>query len=133
MLGQFIDLKYAASFVTVRNNVLHCDEKSYNEEVVKLAGYANRVTANTFVGSNESLTRYIHVFSKKTDHPVRVDYRGQKDIPSPTGRDNVIFDNVFYTDDPRIEAVRNDVPAPYRSSVRIENNRVEPLSNRVEL
>jgi len=46
LLGQHIDLKHAASNVTVRNNVLHCAEKGYNEEIVKLAGYANLIENN---------------------------------------------------------------------------------------
>ena len=100
LLGQYLDFKYASSFVTARNNILYCEEKSYNEEVVKLAGFANRIEGNEFIGSSASLTRYIHVLNKKTADPVRVDYLDQKNIPAPTGRDNVIVNNVFYTDDP---------------------------------
>ena len=125
LLGQTIDIKYAASLVTVRNNVFYCDEKSFNEEVVKLAGFANVIKNNKFIGSNESLTRYIHIFNKDTDDPVRVDYRGQKSIPAPTGRDNTVVNNVFYTDDPEILAVKNDLAAIDRSSVILEMNRIE--------
>lgn len=127
LLGQTIDIKYAASRVTVQNNVLYCDEKSYNEEVVKLAGFANVIKNNKFIGSNDSLTRYIHIFNKETDDPVRVDYRGQKNIPAPTGRDNKVVNNVFYTDDPEILAVKNDLAAIDRSSVLLEKNRIEPF------
>jgi hypothetical protein len=127
LLGQYIDIKYAASSVTVRNNVLYCDEKSYNEEVVKLAGFANLIEDNKFIGSSENLTRYIHILNKKTDDPVRVDYLGQKNIPAPTGRDNAVVNNVFYTDDAEISAVKNDVAAMDRASILLEKNRIEPL------
>jgi len=127
LLGQYIDIKYAASSVTVRNNVLYCDEKSYNEEVVKLAGFANLIEGNKFIGSSENLTRYVHIFNKKTDDPVRVDYLGHENIPAPTGRDNTIVNNVFYSDDPEILAVQNDVAAVDRSSVLLEKNRIEPF------
>ena len=129
LLGQYVDIKYAASAVTVRNNVLHCGEKSYNEEVVKLAGYANRIESNRFVGSNETMSRYIHLFNKKSNDPVRVDYLGRENIPAPTGRDNSIVNNVFYTDDPAVVPVKNDVAEVDRSSNRIENNRVLPLTD----
>jgi len=125
LLGQYIDLKYAASYVTVRNNVFFCDEKSYNEEVVKLAGYANTITDNQFVGSSENLTRYFHLFNKKTKVPVRVDYLGQKDIPAPTGRDNLVAGNTFYTDDANLLIVKNDADDEH-SSNRIENNSIRP-------
>jgi hypothetical protein len=129
LLGQYIDTKYAASNVTVRNNVLFCDEKSYNEEIVKLAGYANTITGNKFVGSAKILTRYVHLFNKKTKVPVRVDYLGQKDIPSPTGRDNLVMDNIFYTDDANIKIVQNDVVEADRSSNQFENNTIKPLGD----
>ena len=133
LLGQYIDIKYAASYVTARNNVLYCDEKTYNEEVVKLAGYANLIEENQFVGSNERLTRYIHVFNKKMKDPVRVNYLGRNNIPPPTGRDNIVVNNVFYTDDPAIVPVKIDVSDKDRSSLRIEQNRIEPLANRTIL
>jgi len=129
LLGQYIDLKYATSYVTVRNNVFLCDEKSYNEEVVKLAGYANTITSNKFVGSSENLTRYVHIFNKKTRVPVRVDYLDQKDIPAPTGRDNLVLDNTFYTDDANILIVKNDDIDGDHSSNRIENNSIKPKSD----
>ena len=88
LLGQYVDLKYAASSVTVRNNTFYCDEKSYNDEVIKVAGFSNVIEGNKFIGSSDNLTRYIHVFEKKTDDPVRVDYRGLENIPAPTGMDN---------------------------------------------
>ena len=127
LLGQYIDIKYAASSVTVRNNTFYCDEKSYNEEVVKLAGFANVIKDNKFIGSSESLTRYIHILNKKTDDPVRVDYLGQENIPAPTGRDNIVVNNVFYTDDAEILVVKNDLAAKDRASIFIEKNRIEPL------
>ena len=133
LLGQFIDIKYAASYVTARNNVLYCDEKSYNEEVVKLAGYANLITDNTFVGSTGNLTRYVHIFNKKTKDPVRVNYLGQENIPSPTGRDNTVLNNVFYTNNPAIVPVKIDVSDKDRPSLRVEQNRIEPLANRTVL
>lgn len=129
LLGQYVDIKYGASAVTVRNNVLLCGEKSYNEEVLKLAGFANRIESNQFVGSNETMSRYIHLFNKKLKDPVRVDYLGQENIPAPTGRDNSIVNNVFYTDDPAVVPVKNDVAEVDRSSNRIENNRVLPLAD----
>lgn len=129
LLGQFVDIKYGASAITVRNNVLHCGEKSYNEEVVKLAGYANRIENNRFVGSNGNMTRYIHVHKKKMKDPVRVDYLGQENIPAPSGRDNSIVNNIFYTDDPAILAVKIDVAREDRSSIHTEGNRIEPLDD----
>jgi len=129
LLGQYIDIKYGASFVTARNNVLHCEEKSYNEEVVKLAGYANIIRGNKFIGSSPNLTRYIHIFNKKTDEPVRVDYLGQKGIPAPTGRDNAILNNVFYTNDPEILMLKNDLAEADRPSLVLENNKFKPLGD----
>ena len=129
LLGQYIDLKYAASHVTASNNVLYCGEKSYNDEVVSMAGYANLIEGNKFVGSSEGRTRYIRIFNKKTKVPVRVDYQGQKNIPAPTGRDNKVMNNIFFTDDPEILLVKIEVKETDRSSLVIENNRVEPLDN----
>lgn len=96
---------------------------------MKLAGYANRIENNRFVGSNENMTRYIHVHKKKMKDPVRVDYLGQENIPAPSGRDNSIVDNAFYTDDPAIVPVKVDVADVDRSSIRIEGNRIGPLEN----
>ena len=127
LLGQYVDIKYAASSFTVRNNTFYCDEKSYNDEVIKVAGFSNVIEGNKFIGSSDNLTRYIHVFEKKTDDPVRVDYRGLENIPAPTGMDNRIANNVFYTDDPDIRTVRSDVVGYERISVVIEANRVMPL------
>lgn len=127
LLGQYVDIKYGASAVTVRNNTFYCDEKSYNEEVVKVAGFDNVIEDNEFIGSSNNLTRYIHVFTKKTVDPVRIDYKGQQNIPAPTGVDNKIANNVFYTDNPDIPAVRNDVPEEKRASIVVEGNRVEPF------
>ncbi len=124
LLGQYVDVKYAASDVTVVNNIFYCDEKSYNEEVVSLAGFANVIKDNKFIGSNERLTRYVRIFNKETDDPVTVDYLGEKNIPAPTGRDNTVVDNIFYTDDPDIVAVRNEVSDADRSSITLENNRI---------
>jgi hypothetical protein len=127
LLGQYVDIKYGSTGVVVRNNVFHCEEKSYNEEVILLAGFGNLVENNRFIGSNERLTRYVRIFNKKTPVPVRVDYQGQRDIPAPTGRDNTVINNDFYTDDPRIAAVQNDVAAGDRDSIRLENNQIMPL------
>jgi len=132
LLGQYVDIKYGASQVTVRNNTFFCGEKSYNEEVIKLAGFANRIENNRFVGSSESLSHYIHVFNKKTGVPVRVDYLGETDIPAPTGRDNTVVGNVFYTDDASMQAVQNDLAPADRASFRFENNRIESLSEYLE-
>jgi hypothetical protein len=129
LLGQYVDIKYAASSVTVRNNVFYCGEKTYNEEVVKLAGFANLIENNMFVGSSESLTRYIHVFNKQTDDPVRVDYLGEKNVPAPTGRDNRVVNNIFYTNDAAVLVVQNDLASADRMSFHLQNNRVEPLSD----
>jgi len=129
LLGQYIDLKYAASNVTARNNTLFCGEKSYNEEVVSMAGYANLIENNKFVGSSDSLSRYIRIFNKKTNEPVRVDYLGQKNIAAPSGRDNKVINNTFFTDDPDILVVKNEVKATDRSSVIVENNSIVPLDN----
>jgi len=129
LLGQYIDLKYAASNVIVRNNILYCGEKSYNDEVVSMAGYANLIEGNKFVGSSDGRTRYIRIFNKKTKVPVRVDYLDQKDIPAPTGRDNKVINNVFYTDNPEILVVKNELKADDRISAVIENNSIEPLAN----
>jgi hypothetical protein len=132
LLGQYVDIKYGTSQVTVRNNTFFCGEKSYNEEVIKLAGYANLIENNRFVGSSESLRHYIHVFNKKTGVPVRVDYLGETDIPSPTGRDNTVVNNVFYTDDASMQVVQNDLAPADRASFRFENNRIESLSQYLE-
>ena len=129
LLGQYIDLKYAASQVTARNNILHCGEKSYNDEVVSISGYANLIEGNKFVGSSEGRTRYIRVFNKKTKVPVKVDYQGRKNIPAPTGRDNKVMNNIFFTDDPEILVVKIEVKETDRSSLVIENKRVESLDN----
>jgi hypothetical protein len=98
-----------------------------SEEIVKLAGFGNTIKGNKFVGSNENLNRYIHIFNKKTDHPVRVAYRGQENIPAPTGRDNTVINNIFHADDPSIQIVRNDLADADRASARIENNKMESL------
>ena len=132
LLGQYIDIKYGTSFVTARNNILYCGDKTYNEEVVKLAGYANLIEENRFVGSNERLTRYIHVFNKRTKDPILVNYLGRENIPPPTGRDNTIVNNTFYTDDPTLLPVDIDVQDKDRASLRVEQNRIEPLSNRTD-
>jgi len=132
LLGQYVDMKYATSRVTVRNNTFHCGEKSYNEEVVKLAGFANLIENNTFVGSSESLTRYIHIFNKKTAEPVRVDYLGEKNIPAPTGRDNTVVSNVFYSNDSRVQVVQNDLAEDDRASFTLEKNRIESLDAYLE-
>ena len=129
LLGQYVDIKYGASAVTVRNNVLHCGEKSYNEEVVKLAGFANLIENNQFVGSNKNLTRYIHVFNKKTDGPVRVDYQGKTGIPAPTGRDNTIVNNRFYTDKSGLRAIESDLRDSDRPTLHLENNLTLPLAD----
>jgi hypothetical protein len=128
LLGQFIDLKYAASNVTVRNNVLHCGEKTYNQEIVSLAGYANTIAGNRFVGSNENLARYIRVFNKKTKVPVTVNYKGETGIPAPTGRDNTIKDNVFYTNGKGVVPVSNELRETDRASLLVEGNRILPLN-----
>lgn len=129
LLGQYIDIKYAASFVTARNNILYCYEKSYNEEVIKLAGFANVIKDNKFIGSNKNLTQYIRILNKKTDDPIKVDYLDQKNIPAPTGRDNTVVNNVFYTNDPKILVVEIDVAPIDRSSVIVENNKIEPFDD----
>jgi len=129
LLGQYIDLKYAASKVTARNNTLHCGEESYNDEVVSMAGYANLIEGNKFVGFSDGRTRYIRIFNKKTKVPVRVDYLGKKNIPAPTGRDNTVINNIFYTDDPHAKIVENELRAVDRPTFVFENNRIEPLAN----
>jgi hypothetical protein len=129
LLGQYLDIKYGASNVTARNNVFYCGEKSYNREVVKLAGFANLIEGNEFVGSARNLARYVHVFSNNKiegKEPVRTDYRGQENIPVPTGLDNVFLNNVFYTDDPNIELIRNDLSDADRASLQLENNVIRP-------
>jgi hypothetical protein len=128
LLGQFVDIKYAASAVTVRNNIFHCGEKSWNEEVVSVSGYANRIENNRFAGSNPQLTRYIRVFHKKTDGPVRVDYKGQSGIAAPTGFDNIIVNNRFYTDDPSITVLDNDLKGAGRATLTLANNPFLPLA-----
>lgn len=128
LLGQYIDLKYAASNVTVRNNFFFCGEKSYNKEIVSLAGYANTITGNNFVGSNEKLTRYIRIFNKRTRVPVRVEYRDQKNIPAPTGRDNKVTDNIFFSDDPDIVVIKNELNVTDRPSAMVENNQLKPMN-----
>lgn len=129
LLGQYVDIKYGTSAVTVRNNIFRCDEKSYNPEIIKLAGFANLIENNRFIGSYEDLTRYIHITSRKIKDTVRVDYLGQKNIPAPSGQDNTVLNNVFYSDDADVVAVENDAAAAHRSSNQIEGNRIEPLKN----
>ena len=132
LLGQNIDIKYAASLITVRNNIFYCGEISYNEEVVKLAGFANVIKNNKFIGSSDSLTRYIHIFNKETDDPVRVDYLGEKNIPAPTGRDNSVVNNNFYTDDAEILVVQNDLATADSASFLLEKNKIHPLGDHFE-
>jgi hypothetical protein len=126
LLGQFLDFKYATSNITARNNTLYCHEKIYGDEIVLMAGYANTVSGNTFVGTNENLDWYIRVNNKKTKVPVRVDYLGQKNIPAPTGRDNTVVDNVFYTDSD-LPVIRNDLRTEDRPTFTASGNVVKPL------
>lgn len=97
LLGQYIDIKYAASQVVIRNNRFYCGEKASNSEIVKVAGYANHIEDNTFIGANDNLTRYISIEykPKSTKDSVLVDYLGEKGIPAPSGKDNKISNNVF--------------------------------------
>ena len=97
LLGQFIDIKYAASQVVIRDNTFYCGEKASNSEIVKVAGYANLIKNNTFIGENDNLTRYISIEykPKSTKDSVLVDYLGEKGIPAPSGKDNKISNNVF--------------------------------------
>ena len=132
LLGQYVDIKYAASAVTVRNNVFHCGEKSYNEEIIKLAGYGNRIENNRFVGDSPGLTRYVHVFNKKTVDSVSVEYQGEKNIPAPTGRDNAIVNNDFYTGRPELRAVESDLRDSDHATLVLENNRILPLTDWVD-
>ena len=129
LLGQFLDFKYATSRITARNNTLYCNEKTYGQEIVLMAGYANTVSGNTFVGSNENLEYYIRVNNKKTPVPVRVDYLGQKDIPAPTGRDNTVVDNVFYIDNPDIPLIKNDLVKQDRSTLVASGNEKKSLAD----
>ena len=91
-----------------------------------MAGYANIVSGNTFVGSNENLEYYIRVNNKKTPVPVRVDYKGQERIPAPTGRDNTVVNNVFYTDS-EVPIIQNDLRAADRSTFHASGNEIKPL------
>ena len=129
LLGQYIDIKYGSTEVTARNNTIYSTAISYNEEVVKLAGYNNLIENNKFIGFSESLTRYIHLFNKKTKVPVRVDYKGEKNIPSPTGRDNTIINNVFYTDNPNAKMIEYGLTTKDRASTVFKNNKIEPLKS----
>ncbi len=113
----------------MKSHIAYCYEKSYNKEIVKLAGFANIIKDNKFIGSNKNLTRYIQILNKKTDDPVRVDYLDQKNISAPTGRDNTVVNNVFYTNDPKILVVEIDVAPIDRSSVIVENNKIEPFDD----
>ena len=125
VLGQYVDIKYGASGVSVRDNVFHCGRKTYNEEIIKVAGFGNHIEGNRFIGSNPRLTRYIHIFTRKTRDPVRVDYGGSKDVPVPSGRDNTVVNNVFIADVSHIRPVDIDVESDVRSSLRVEGNRLE--------
>ena len=58
-----------------------------------------------------------------------MDYLDQKNIPAPTGRDNTVVNNVFYTNDPKILVVEIDVASIDRSSVIVENNKIEPFDD----
>jgi hypothetical protein len=58
-----------------------------------------------------------------------VDYLDQKNIPAPTGRDNTVVNNVFYTNDQKILVVEIDVAPIDRSSVIVENNKIEPFDD----
>lgn len=129
LLGQYIDIKYGSSEVTARNNTIYSHKKSYNEEVVKIAGFNNLIENNKFIGYSKSLTRYIHLHNKRTNVPVRVDYKGEKNIPSPTGRDNRIINNIFYTDDPNMKMIEYDLTEKDRASTIVENNKIKPLKS----
>jgi hypothetical protein len=56
-----------------------------------------------------------------------VDYLGEKAIPAPTGRDNTVVSNVFYSNDSRVQVVQNDLAEADRASFTLEKNRVESL------
>ena len=111
VLGQYVDIKYGASAVTVRQNTFNAWEIPYNEEIIKLAGFANHIVNNNFIGSHQRLKQYIYLVNKKTKNPVRVDYRGLKNIPAPSGRDNTIANNTFYTDNQHVVAIKNELKA----------------------
>ena len=56
-----------------------------------------------------------------------MDYLDQKDIPAPTGRDNKVTGNIFFSDDPDILVIKNELNAMDRPSVVVENNQIKPL------
>lgn len=128
LLGQYVDLKYGTSDITVRNNIFNSFEKAYNEEIIKLAGFSNLIENNRFIGSHENLRQYVHLFNKKTKDPVLVTYDGKKNVPSPTGRDNTVINNVFYTNNADIKIILNDLNAEDRPTAVIEGNTIEPLN-----
>ena len=127
--SQYVDIKYAASIVTVRNNTFHCSEKAYNQEIIKVAGFANRIENNTFIGSHENLSRYTYILSNRPADSVKVDYRDQHDILPPSGKDNVVANNLFYPDDASIPAVYEKAEAGDKSTLVIGNNLILPSSS----
>jgi hypothetical protein len=129
LLGQYVDIKYAASMVTVRNNIFHCSERAYNQEVIKVAGFANRIEGNTFIGSHENLSRYIYILRNRPADSVKVDYRDQHDMLPPSGRDNVVANNHFYPDDASIPAVYEKAEAGDKSTLVIGSNLILPSSS----
>jgi len=127
VLGQYVDIKYGASEVIVRQNTFNVWEQGYNEEIIKLAGFANRIENNKFIGSYPRLKQYIHLLNKKTKQPILIDYRGQKQIPSPTGRDNTIISNKFYGNRANILMLKNDLKATDLSTLTNKGNVILPL------
>lgn len=105
VLGQYVDIKYAASNCLVRNSKFYC-EKTYNQEIIKIAGYANIVEGNQFIGKNDNLRQYILIDQQVKKNAPKVIYLDQKEIRPPSGEDNVVQDNLFPEDHEGIEKVK---------------------------
>jgi hypothetical protein len=108
VLGQFVDIKYAASHNVVRNNQFHCMKKTYNKEIMKIAGYANLIEGNRFIGRNGNLRQYILVKKKVKNNPPLVTYLGREGIHPPSGEDNIVRDNFFPEDHTGIKRLERD-------------------------
>ena len=55
-------------------------------------------------------------------------YKGQAGMAAPSGLDNLIVNNRFYTDDPSITVVDNDLKGAGRATLTLANNPVLPLA-----
>ncbi len=124
IIGQFLDFKYASSFITVKNNTFFCNQTTWSEEIIKLAGYASLVKNNKFIGNNPSLKQYILVDYQNRKNRIKVDYLGENNIAAPSGKDNYIIGNNYITDKNTIPVVTIKNESNKITSVYVFNNNI---------